>query len=215
MRLVLIGVVILAQAGLPADSRMLDTIFVLAGRHDTKALEKLSSSEAIARNSLYTDATNLALYVADPVRYERRFAETFPQDADRVMRGLYEQIELKKRTPEFLYSFKNLGRIARGGSVTAARKLFGIITVSDGVVGEQVCDDATILLRDRPALSVGVLSSFPADSRANIYASCFGLLDRDERTALKARLAEVKPRTPDETKVIREIRKALMLIEKR
>jgi len=188
---------------------VLNNIFELARKHDSIALARLARSEEISGNSLYRNALNVARYIADPSRYEQRFIETFPQDMSGIMSDLYEQIELTKRTPEFLFSFKSLGAIARRGSRPAVSKLFGAITVADGVVGEQLCEDANWVLTKRSRLAVESLSMLSPSKRTKVYSSCLALLEPDEKEHMKESVSSIKPSGKGEKQAIHELRRAL------
>jgi hypothetical protein len=209
MKTILISICMLLQASGSTQQDVLNNIFDLARKHDSIALARLARSEEISGNSLYRNALNVARYIADPSRYEQRFVETFPQDMSGIMSDLYEQIELTKRTPEFLFSFKSLGAIARRGSSAAVRKLFGAITVADGVVGEQLCEDANWVLTKRSKLAVESLSMLSPSTRTKVYSSCLALLDRDEKKRMKESLSSIKPSDTGGRETLRELRRAL------
>lgn len=53
--------------------------------------------------------------MAAPQTYEAQFVEKFPTASSAITHDLYENIELKRLTPKFLYSVEALGEIALKG----------------------------------------------------------------------------------------------------
>lgn len=200
--------VLLLSIAATCRTQTLDHIFELATKKDSAALLKLASQTSFKATSLNANAVNLALYMSEPSRFEHRFVQHFPTDSNGVMQELYSQIELKSFTPEFLFSFKRLGAIARHGSPTAAKRLLQAIEVADGAVGEQLCSDTNQLFIEKPTLALNALSSLPVHSRRRVY-SCFRLLDEDERRQMLTSVGSTAPRSDHLKRISRDIRRVL------
>lgn len=183
-------------------------IFDLASRGDVATLVSLNSPIDGRNSSLRSNALNVALLIADPLTYSDHFIEHFPITSDAVMHELYEEIELKKYTPEFLFSLKSLGRLAHEGSAPAAVKLLRAVLVADGVVSDQLCEDVNATFADRPALMLRALSSLSSD-RGEIYSSCFDLLDERQRECILLKINGPNLTDDIDKVVLGEVRAAL------
>ena len=121
-------------------------IFNYAKKHDLKALEAMNTKLVSEKNNLTISiAYPLALYIASPDKYKNRFIDSFPENYEGIMYVLYDQIELKQLTPNFLYSIKALGIIAKEGNMIAIKKVLNGYNHSDGIVAEVLCDIITEL----------------------------------------------------------------------
>lgn len=118
------------------QAQVLEHIFVAASRKDLRGIYKL---QKIAKDNVVKRAIPVALYIADPAKFEKQFVESFPTDYNGLMIELYE-VELSRKTPNFLYAIEHLNKIAFKGDRQAIRKLLEANSHSDGVVGALLCE---------------------------------------------------------------------------
>lgn len=189
----------LIGASVSSPAGRLEEIFDLGKKGNVKKLCELTQR---TKRPLERNALNIALYIASPQKFSKKFVDEFPQSS-RELNEIYEEIELEKLTPEFLYTFRSLGRLANAGSVNAAKKIFGAIPLTDGVISTQLCSDANQLFETAPQVALTGLAAHPRSIRTKAY-SCFLLLDEDEVERIR-QAVERTPPVDSQREVRREI----------
>jgi hypothetical protein len=184
-----------------------EALFALANSKNLRELERISRTPSVRASSLLTAASTVALFTASPAKYRDRFVAWFPQDGQGVMQELYGEIELKRLTPGFLFSFTELGRIARDGYSPAVAKLFGAVNASDGAVAELLCEEAVRVLRDRTTLAIRSIARLRTEERAKVYECLQVATPGIGRDALQ-NVMKTKTLNKREGGVVRELQKA-------
>ncbi len=184
---------------------LLTKIFDYAKAHNVQALEGLKSEVESSSNTTLTKAYSLALYIADPQKYETQYVEKFPVDSSGIMHDLYDNIELKRLTPSFLYSVQALGEIALKGNEKAIEKTLNGVVHSDGAVSELFCDYTARLLGKKLQSTVTALSRIDANERKGIY-ECLKVMDSKTVAVLKENVRKIKTSDQRVLQVIQEIK---------
>ena len=179
-------------------------MFDYANAHNIKALEDMKSEIVSKKIGTIVTAYSLALYIASPEKYKNQYIDNFPVTYEGIMYDLYELIELKQRTPKFLYSIESIGLIAQDGNKKAIEKVLEGTIHSDGVVSASSCDILTDLFHKQPRKTLKALSKLSTEQRSKEY-SCFKLMNSEEFILLKKNLKKLKPASKLEKKVIQEI----------
>jgi hypothetical protein len=179
-------------------------IFNYAKVHDLQALEGLRKEIETLNNSTLAIAYALSLYMAAPEKYESQYVEKFPVDSSGIMRDLYENIELKRLTPRFLYSVEALGEIALKGNEKAIGKILTGVVHSDGAVSELFCDYTAKLFDKKLQSTVAALSRIDASERKGTY-DCLKLMESKDVAALKKNVRKIKTDDQKVLQVIQEI----------
>jgi hypothetical protein len=118
---------------------------------------------------------------------------------------LYDQIELKRLTPAFLYSIDSIGSIAKNGNEKAIEKVFRGYIHSDGVVAEIFCESIPRVFVEHVQKSVSVLSRMEKEDRQKDYL-CLLTLSPVQLAQVKKNIERLMPRvSTQERLVIREI----------
>src|SRR5438132_966422 len=86
-------------------------MFEYAKKKQHKELEALGSEIRGSKDKNLNYAYSVALYLADSKGNKEKFVSGFPTDYAGLM-FLFEEVELKKFTPRFMYSFESLAKIA-------------------------------------------------------------------------------------------------------
>ena len=150
-------------------------------------------------------ALNIALYITNPVKYESRYVEAFPQDSNAIMYIIFNQFELPQMTPSFLYSFDALGKIALKGNRLAVRKTILGSNNSDGVVAEELCFYCEKLFQSNLILIIEELSKLHVDERAR-FNYCILSMVNDDIYSLQQAVAKIITNDTKVKTVIEEIK---------
>jgi len=187
------------------NDAFLKKMFNYANTGNLKALEALKNEVIGQRNKTLALAYSLALYIASPNIYERQYVEAFPVNFEGIMYDLYEQIELKRLTPSFLYSVESIGSIAKKGDEKAIEKVFRGYIYSDGVVSESFCESIPGVFIKQAQKTVSVLSRIDKEDRQRDYL-CLSTLSPEQLAQLKKNIEKLMPTvSTQERQVIREI----------
>jgi len=173
------------------SSANLAILFEHARRHETEAVLRLKPGAEQGGDRVWEIGYYVALYIASPEKYRNEFVEHFPVDSEGIMRILYEQIELPKLTPKWLFSFAALGEIARAGDAPAMQRCLNGMIHSEGAVAESYCDSIEKAFGSQPETWVKVLQSGPEDPRGAI-ATCFSAWKPDTLERLEKSLSSRK-----------------------
>jgi hypothetical protein len=179
-------------------------IFDYAKTHNVQALEGMKVEIAKLNNSTLNKAYYLSLYMVAPEKYETLYVDIFPVDTNGIMHDLYENIELKRLTPKFLYSVDAIGAIALKGNKKAIEKVLLGGMHSDGAVSELFCDYTAKLLDKNLLRTLIVLSRVESNERKGIY-ECFNLMTSEDFLLLKKKINTIKPNYQKVKQVIEEI----------
>ena len=183
----------------------LKKMFNYANAGNLGALEAMKVEVNGQRNKNLALAYSLALYIASPNTYERQYVEAFPVNYEDIMYDLYEQIELKRLTPAFLYSVESIGSIAKKGNEKAIEKVFRGYIHSDGVVSESFCESIPGVFIEQARKTVSVLSRIDKEDRQRDYL-CLSTLSPEQLAQLKKNIEKLTPTVPTQERlVIREI----------
>jgi hypothetical protein len=183
---------------------ILTKIFDYAKTHNVQALDNLRSEVETSGDTTLIKAYALALYMAAPQKYEAQYVEKFPVDSKGIMHDLYENIEMKRLTPRFLYSVEALGEIALKGNERAIEKIFLGVLHSDGAVSELFCDYTVKLFGKNLQSTLTALSRIDSDERKGTY-ECLKLMAPGDVAALKNNIRKVKTNDQKVLQVIEEI----------
>jgi hypothetical protein len=150
-------------------------MFNHAKANDIEALKLMGKDIKKVKNRTLSNAYNLALLIARPSEYKKRFIDNFPIDAAGIMSDLYERIELKQLTPNFLYSFETIGQYAEEGNRIAIEKVLKGHIHSDGAVSEIYCNSMNRLYLKQTKETIAALSLLSKKHRMKNY-ECFEYL---------------------------------------
>jgi ribosomal 50S subunit-associated protein YjgA (DUF615 family) len=120
------------------------------------------------------------------------------------MHDLYENIELKRLTPKFLYSVEALGEIALKGNKKAIEKVLNGVVHSDGAVSELFCDYTAKLFDKNLQSTLTALSRIDSNERKGTY-DCLKLMASKDVEALKRNVRKIKTSDQKVQQVIQEI----------
>lgn len=179
-------------------------VFNYAKVRNVQALESLKIEIERLNNSTLTRAYSLALYLAASEKYEDQYVDKFPVDSNGIMRDLYENIELKRFTPRFLYSVEALGEIALKGNERAIEKILIGVVHSDGAVSELFCDYTAKLFAKKLQSTVTALSRIDVNERKGTY-DCLKLIESKDVAVLKKNVRKIKTSDQKVLQVIQEI----------
>lgn len=168
----------------------LNEMFEYAKTHNLIALNKMQGEIDKSSNSTLRIGYPLALYIADPIKYESLFVNKFPNDASGIMHDLYVNIELKNHTPNFLFSMEALGEIALKGDDNAIYKVLIGIANSDGVVSEVFCDYAIKSIQLNIKKTLTALSHLETSERDQVYI-CFNLMTSADVLSLNRKISKI------------------------
>lgn len=186
------------------NDAFLKKMFKYANAGNLGALKAMKVEVNEQRNKNLALAYSLALYIASPNKYERQYVEAFPGNFE-GMDYLYEQIELKRLTPTFLYSVESIGSIAKKGNEKAIEKMFRGYIHSDGVVSESFCESIPGVFIEQAQKTVSVLSRIDKEDRQRDYL-CLSKLSPEQLARLKKNIEKLIPTVPtQERQVIQEI----------
>ncbi len=167
-------------------------VFNYAKVRNVQALESLKIEIERLNNSTLTRAYSLALYLAASEKYEDQYVDKFPVDSNGIMRDLYENIELKRFTPRFLYvSGAHWAEIALKGNERAIEKILIGVVHSDGAVSELFCDYTAKLFAKKLQSTVTALSRIDVNERKGTY-DCLKLIRVEGRCSLEEECPEDK-----------------------
>jgi hypothetical protein len=147
-------------------------MFGYASAKDVQMLTGMKERVRASGDPGVADAYSVALYLAAPVEHRQQFVRNFPTTYDRLMKGLYTNVELEGLTPEFLYSFEALGELAVAGDPQAIATLLRAASHSDGVVAKVLYDSACTVSRGstRAAFQSGLAALSPSE-RAKVTST--------------------------------------------
>lgn len=182
----------------------LTKIFKYAKTHNVQGLEGLRSEVATSGDATLVKAYAIALYMGAPQKYETQYVDMFPVDSNGIMHDLYENIELKRLTPRFLYSVEILGEIALKGNEKAIEKVLIGAVHSDGAVSERFCDYIDKLFGKKLRNTLIVLSRIDAEERKGTY-ECLKLMSPNDIAVLKSNIRKIKLYDQKVLQVIQEI----------
>jgi hypothetical protein len=186
----------------------LKKMFNYANTGNIKALEEMKVEVSGKADKALSLAYSLALYIASPDTYEKQYVEAFPVDFEGIMYDLYEQIELKRLTPVFLYSVVSIGSIAKKGSEKAIEKVFRGYVHSDGAVSALFCDSMKELFLEQSQKTVSALSKIEKGDRQRDYL-CLTTMHPTELAELKENIERLMPKASiQERLVIQEIKES-------
>jgi hypothetical protein len=185
------------------EVRLLE-MFSYAKAKDLGKLEELEDDINRADSRTLSSAYDLALYIAGPDKYRKRFVEHFPEDDEGVSN--FFDLELKGLTPRFLFSVESIGEIAAQGDEVAIRKTLVGCLHSGGADTEIFCEGIQKILLRQTGKAVKALSDLPERDRKRIYSACLQDMKFKDYLSLKKKLNQLKPKlSPDEANVTQEI----------
>jgi hypothetical protein len=177
-----------------SEETLLTEMFQYARHHNITALQRLRAQVDESHNGRLRVGYALSMYIADPVAANQDpYIDAFPEDRDAIMIGLYEQIELKRLTPRFLYSLDAIGTLALDGKPKAIVKVIRALALSDGVVTECLCDTVVKLFLAQLGPTIRSLGAMPEADRVQAY-QCLQTGGEDQRSlaALEATLGSMR-----------------------
>lgn len=186
------------------ESSLISKLFTYAKESNVQAIEQMKADVEAVGNSSATNAYSLALYMANPQKYEDQYVDNFPIDTNGIMHDLYENIELKQLTPSFLFSVESLGKIAIKGNDKALQKILRGSMHADGAVGEMYCDYVGKLLDAHLQRTVTALSRVDIDERKGAY-ECLKLLPANNVAAVKKNAKKINTSDQKIIQVIKEL----------
>lgn len=169
-------------------------LFDYARAKNVSGIEEIEKSKTASTPEMRVAAA-IALFIADPERFDERLVADFPTDRNGVMGIVYEGIELQRDekgeglTPEFLFSFSALADIAMRGDELAAKKFFMVTATSDGVVAELLCERTLDFLSRRAGMALDGLLQVSSAERAVVIGKCSLSASRDEAAAATRAIA--------------------------
>ena len=131
------------------------------------------------------------LFMQDSTKYKDNFIRTFPEDYDGIMRLVYEKIEVRKLTPEFMYSFKVLGENALLRNCIAAKKIIMVYVHSDGIVAELVSNYMIELFKNHLSLIIDHIYELSENDIQKIGYS-FKMIESNDKQLIKEQLKEYR-----------------------
>jgi len=150
-----------------------DTIMLM---NDIQRVKDISENSKIFLYHFY-------LFLQDQMLNKSDFIIYFPQNYEDIMRLLYERVELKKLTPEFLYSFRMLGGYALEKDIKAVEKILIVYLHSDGVVAELLSDYIVKLFNVDFELMIYFLNGLEIKDMYKI-TDCVKIIDKNDKTIL-------------------------------
>jgi len=197
-----------AAATPPPPAVTLQSLFQAAANRDSGRILRMEPAVAASSDPVLGIALPIALYRADPTRFAQRFAESFPTSYGELMAGVYP-IELAGVVPEFGFTVRALGELARAGNGTAARKIVLALPHSDGVVSEALFEELTEVLSVRPRAVLRAFTLLTSSEQASVLQSLRHALPKDRAEAIAQALRQLEDLSGDETAAADTIRSAI------
>lgn len=180
----------------------LEAVCAYTRNKDTRALLQAASGHPVDRTVAFAIA--YGLYLIEPKEYATFYVASVPVDT-RTIGDIYQRYDLNPNCRrEFLGWIDSLGLLARQGDLAAIRRLVYGTVRSDGVIGEEFCDELRGCLDQQMGRTLRVLAQVDKDTRREVRDLLCALYP-DEMKALRLGLEEQMRREPSVLTVAREL----------
>jgi hypothetical protein len=161
----------------PAERQIATRMFELAHAHDVKALLATWTSISRTNDQQLMDAYPLALYLADPRRFARRFVDEFHPDE----RGWNAAVFLSclqfanghhsDIVPDALVPYNALDKIALNGDKVAIKK--ALMALTDGYIAEVTDENNAYIVTRYPHTSLNAIGTMTEPQRSRVI--CYNI----------------------------------------
>lgn len=161
----------------PAERQIATRMFQLAHAHDVKGLLATWTSISRTNDRPLMDAYPLALYLADPRRFARRFVDEFhPDDRGWNVAVFLSCLQFANGhhsdiVPDALAPYNALDKIALTGDEVAIKK--ALMAPTDGYIAETTTDNNAYIVTRFPHTSLSAIGTMTEPQRSRVI--CFNI----------------------------------------